>query len=124
MIVKNELQNYMTKIIGYDIIADATKDKGGTGLYIRPHELLEAALATCMNISIRMEAEKNNIKLDSVETTVILNRTNPAKTIFEYSFKINSEQELEENTLRNFKRILQQCAVKKTLSKELVFIEK
>lgn len=124
MIVKNVMQNYLTKIIGHDIIADTTKDKGGTGLYIRPHELLEAALATCMNISIRIEAEKNNIKLDNVETTVILNRNNPTKTIFEYSFKVDSKQELDKTILSDFKRILQQCAVKKTLSKEIVFVEK
>jgi hypothetical protein len=46
MIAKSELQNYLTKIIGYDIVADTTKDKGGTGTCIRPHQLLEAALAT------------------------------------------------------------------------------
>jgi putative redox protein len=124
MIVKNESQNYLTNIIGYDIIADASKEKGGTGLYIRPHELLEAALAACMNISIRMEAEKNNIKLDSVETTVKLNRSDPEKTIFEYSFKTNSERNLEKGVTSNFSDVLQQCAVRKTLSKKIEFVEK
>jgi uncharacterized OsmC-like protein len=71
-----------------------------------------------------MEAQKNNIKLDNIETKVELNRNDPAKTIFEYSFKINSNQELENETLRDFKRILQQCAVRKTLSKKIVFVEK
>jgi putative redox protein len=124
MIAKNELQNYLTKIIGSDIIVDTTKDKGGTGAYIRPHELLEAALAACMNISIRMEALKNNIKLDDVETKVELNRTDPAKSIFEYSFKLNSDPKNDGEVLGNFKNALQHCAVRKTLSKEIVFVEK
>ena len=36
--------------------ADTTFDKGGSNLGFRPHELLEAALATCMNMHLRMYA--------------------------------------------------------------------
>ena len=124
MIAKNELQNYLTRIIEHNILVDTTPDKGGSGKYIRPHELLEAALATCMNISIRMEAYKKDINLDNVEIKVELNRNDPSKTIFEYSYKLNSSESLNNETLNNFKQVLQQCSVKKTLSREIVFKEK
>ena len=64
MNAKNELQNYLTRIIEYDVLVDTTLEKGGTGKCIRPHDLLEAALAACMNIAIRMEAQKNNLNFD------------------------------------------------------------
>lgn len=35
-------------------VSDTTPDKGGGNLGFRPHELLEAALASCMNMSLRM----------------------------------------------------------------------
>ena len=40
--------------------SDNTPDKGGKGAGFRPHELLEAALACCMNMSVRMYAESHS----------------------------------------------------------------
>jgi putative redox protein len=42
-------------------IVDTTSGKGGYGDGFHPHELLEAALATCMNMTIRMYAQKHAI---------------------------------------------------------------
>ncbi|MDL4773383.1 MULTISPECIES: OsmC family protein [Thermomonosporaceae] len=36
-------------------LADTVKDEVGGSVGLRPHELLEAALASCMTISARME---------------------------------------------------------------------
>jgi putative redox protein len=62
--------------------SDTTADKGGRNLGFRPHELLEAALATCMNMTLRMAAEKHAIALSSVSVTVSLKR-NPEGSSFE-----------------------------------------
>ncbi len=124
MTVKSESQNYLTTIVGRDIVVDATKAKGGTGLSIRPHDLLEAALATCMNISLRMEAQKNNIQVDEVETRVDIDRSDPEKSIFEYSFTFTPEGAVDEGILMKFKEAVRECPVKKTLSKKLLFREK
>lgn len=123
MIAKNELQDYTTRIIGHDILVDAPPEKGGTGNYIRPHEMLEAALAACINISIRMEARKKDIRLDHVETKVELNRNDPARTIFEYSFEY-APGDLDNEVLNSLRQAVEHCAVKKTLSKEIMFREK
>ncbi len=124
MNAKNELQNYLTRIIEYNVLVDTTLEKGGTGKCIRPHELLEAALAACMNIAIKMEAQKNNLYFDSIETRVELNRKDPTKTIFEYSYIFNSPDKLSDKTINKFKQVLQTCPVRKTLSKEIIFVEK
>jgi putative redox protein len=58
-------------------IANAPLNKGGAGAGFGPHELLEAALATCINMAIRMRADKLGIVLGSVSTTVRLDRSRP-----------------------------------------------
>jgi putative redox protein len=50
--------------------ADNTPEKGGQGAGFRPHELLEAALASCTNIRLRMYADNYRIHLVGVRTTV------------------------------------------------------
>jgi putative redox protein len=124
MTAKSESQNFTTRIAGYDIIVDTTRSKGGTGSCIRPHELLEAAVAACLNISLRMVAQKNNICLNEVETRVELNRSDPEKTIFEYSVVCKTGSKEEEQASILLRKALQECPVRKTLSKELVFKEK
>lgn len=53
----------------------------------RPHEFLEAAPASCLNISIRMVATTSEIPLDTVTTTVELDRE-PDRTNFIHSIDI------------------------------------
>jgi putative redox protein len=101
------------------LIIDATADKGGTGLGIRPHELLEAALASCMNISLRKNAENMGVMLRNVETFVHVNRTVEGKTIFEYGYNILDD--LDETSKEKIADILKDCAVRKTLSKQIEF---
>ena len=63
------------------IEADAVKDGRGSGERLRPHELLEAALASCMNISARLEAEARGLGPVEVRTVVSIDRTQPGKAI-------------------------------------------
>ena len=48
--------SYVTR--NQQAVADAPLEKGGAGAGFGPHELLEAALATCLNIAVRMSAKK------------------------------------------------------------------
>lgn len=98
--------------------SDAPTYKGGLGNGFRPHELLEGALASCISISIRMTAKKNNIKLDKVETQVEIEKTEN-KTIFRY--KIILDDTLNAKDKDFLMNIIDHCAVKQTLSKQLEF---
>jgi len=104
-----------------NIVVDVTSDRGGTGAGIRPYELLEAALASCMNISLRKQAEKEGIQLEKIETTVSLNRDIEGKTIFEYECTILDE--LDKQTTEKIKSILQNCLIRKILSNQIEFKE-
>jgi putative redox protein len=103
----------------YTAQSDTTADKGGSGQGFRPHELLEAALASCMNMTVRMAAKKYNIPLSGVTVTVNLNRSQPDAPVFEWHVQF-----AEELTTEHRERLLSavsRCPVHKTLSKSLQF---
>ena len=114
---------YINQLEGINLLIDTTEEKGGTGKYTRPHDLLEAALASCMNIILQKEAEKIGLQDIKFETEVILNRENPEEANFEYSYKIIAKNDYE-NFRCTFDKSLLNCAVKKTLSRRIVFTKK
>ncbi|MDR2208545.1 MAG: OsmC family protein [Azoarcus sp.] len=100
-------------------MADTTSDKGGSDAGFRPHELLEAALASCMNMSLRMYAEKHSLPLSDISVSVSLNRTNPDEPFFEYS--VDFQGALSEAQKNQLILVLENCPVRNTLSKPLRF---
>ncbi|MBU2720860.1 OsmC family protein [Acidithiobacillus ferridurans] len=99
--------------------SDTTPDKGGGNLGFRPHELLEAALANCMNMTLRMSAEKHAIPLSGVFVTVSLNRNAPEGPMFEYSVEFRSS--LSQVQKGQLLLALESCPVRNALSKPLHF---
>lgn len=87
---KSENQNYKCVLNNnkMKIYSDAPPEKGGKYEGFRPHELLESAFASCLNITIRMIADKKNIKLTEIISKVSVNNTNSDKTKFIYSIDI------------------------------------
>lgn len=103
----------------HEIIADTIEEKGGGGSAIRPHELLEAAFAACLNMTIRMYADKKNIPLEKVITNVFADRSEPGKTVFRYSFSFEGEITNEQREELN--KVAEGCPVKRTLSNQIYF---
>ncbi|WP_419769249.1 MAG: OsmC family protein [Candidatus Marinarcus sp.] len=116
-------QKYINQLEGTDLLIDTTEEKGGTGQYTRPHDLLEAALASCINIMLQKEAEKLELKDIQFETEVVLNRENPEEAHFEYSYKIIANDNYE-NLREMFDEALLNSSVRKTLSRRIVFTKK
>ena len=69
-------------------ISDVPPEKGGGDAGFRPHELLEASLACCINVFIRKYAAGHHIPLAGVEVEVSLNRQVPGETVFEYGVEL------------------------------------
>ncbi len=105
---------------GRDVgFADTTKGKGGNDNGFRPHELLEAALATCMNMTLRMHAESLSIPPTEFSITVGLDRSNPGETVFDCAIEFaDSVSEADRQRLSEAAR---SCAVRQTLSRKLTF---
>ena len=97
---------------------DTTPDKGGSGSGFRPHDLLEAALACCINMNLKMFADKNKIHLDEVRVRVSLNRDDPGETVFEYEVELKGDLGPEQ---RRMMAELGPCAVSKTMSQKISF---
>ncbi len=100
-------------------IADTTAEKGGSDSGFRPHELLEAALATCVNMTIRMYADNHGIHLEGVTTTVRLDRESSEQAIFNYEVKFVGD--LKPEHAEKLLRAASACPVRRTLSRAIVF---
>jgi len=98
--------------------ADSRVEKGGSGNGFRPHELLEAALASCMDITIRMAANKYAIPLESVTTMVAVKRENRQ---VEYEYSIQLDGEMDDKQQAKLLASAERCPVRQTLSKNPSF---
>jgi putative redox protein len=103
----------------HEIVADAPIDKGGGGTGFGAHELLEAALAACINMSVRMYATAQSIPLEDVSTEGSIETPCPDQVVFEYSLELQGLLNNEQRKL--LARAAQECPVSQTLSKRLEF---
>ena len=94
-----------------------TSTRNGAGEGFRPHELLEAALASCLNMTVRMKAEQMGVDPGTVTTEVELDR-DADRTTFVYSMSFEGVTEAEAEAIRDS---ASRCPVRETLSKELGF---
>ncbi|MFD8368590.1 OsmC family protein [Streptomyces hygroscopicus] len=98
-------------------LADTLKGGVGGSVGMRPHELLEASLATCMTISARMALADLDVTDADVSVRVHLERGESA-TRFRYELRLAPELEVHRPAV--LERI--ECSpVRSTLSKPLVF---
>lgn len=104
----------------HSLAADTTPPKGaGEGL--RPHELLEAALASCTAITLRLVAEERGIRLERVDVKIEIDRANPERSVFRSRIEFGSDiSDADRKTLLAAARL---CPVRKTLSKSILFEE-
>ena len=98
-------------------IADTYKQGVGGGAGLRPHELLEAALASCMTITARMELAELGVDDAGVEVTVEVVRSDD-ETRFRYSMRLPEHLEPYRDQLSVR---LEHSPVRTTLSKPIAF---
>lgn len=103
----------------HSAISDTTRGKGGNEAGFRPHDLLEAALASCINLTLRMYADQHGIPLSGVTTRVRLDRSNPEESVFEYEIEFLGP--LSKNDHERLHEIAKKCPVRQTLSKRIKF---
>jgi putative redox protein len=99
--------------------ADVLPVKGGQGAGFGPHELLEASLACCINMWIRMHADKLGIDVGSLSVAVSLKRDHPQEAIFQYSVKVDGVSSAEQRAA--LLQAADDCPVRRTLLKKLSF---
>jgi putative redox protein len=94
-------------------VADLPIEKGGAGDGFGPHELLEAALATCISMTVRLVASREHIPLQSASCEVRLDRSQPDVVILGYDLSL--EGDLTEAQTARLHDVAGRCPVSKTL---------
>jgi putative redox protein len=117
----SELVRYQTRFSdgAHHRISDTTADKGGSHSGFRPHDLLEAALASCVNMAVRMCADNHAIPLRSVTTRVSLDRSDADDVVFRYEVELDGELTQEQKD--KLSHAANACPVRRTLSKRIRF---
>ena len=93
---------------------DAPVEKGGGDAGFNPHELLEAALAGCLNIWVRVYATGHDIPLTGIMTEVTLERQTSGEAVFRYA--VEPKGPLTEDQRRELMQAAQSCPVHQTLA--------
>lgn len=117
----SEPPNFRTRLANgiLESLADVTEKEGGTAGGFGPHDLLESALAACMNITVRMYAEHHSIPLRAVTTKVGIMHPLPDETLFYYEVAL--EGELTTDQKEKLMHAAHACPVRKTLSQKIRF---
>jgi len=100
-------------------VADTSAEKGGSNAGFRPPDLLEAALATCLNIATRVYADNHGIPLAGMTTKVELDRSHPEETVFRYEVEFHGD--LTEEQRQKLTLAAKACTVRRLLSKPIRF---
>ena len=98
-------------------VADTVKLGKGGSAGLRPHELLEAALASCMTITARTELNERGLDDNAVGVTVEIEREESVSR-FRYTLSLPPELEAQRAAVLNR---LEKSPVRMTLSKAIVF---
>jgi putative redox protein len=93
---------------------DMPVEKGGFGQGFRPHELLEAALATCLTMTLRIAAEKFGYPLTRAGARVEIDRSDPDSIILDCVLDLDGE--LDDAQRARLLRAAEHCPVGQTLA--------
>lgn len=111
-------QNYLVKLQNgrHEFLADEPVDIGGEDAGPGPDELLEASLASCTAITLRMYVDRKKWPVAEIEITVSLKRMEQ-KTVFTKSIRVNGG--IDETQRQRLKEIAELCPVSRTLTGEI-----
>ena len=110
--ITNEHYRVTLKNGEHAFYADEPKIVGGGNTAPAPDDLLEASLASCTAITLRMYADRKEWKLDTIEVSVNIERID-TKTVFTRSILLKGDITAEQK--ERLLQIAKACPVSKTL---------
>lgn len=120
MIIATNHERFQTLFSDGDCsgVADMPAAKGGEGRGFGPHDLVEAALATCMAMTARKYAQEQSLSLRSVQCEVSIDRSSPDQVRLTYNLRIDGNLTIaQEQALRE---AVARCPVARTLTGPIV----
>ena len=121
IISKSDKHPYLTRFSDgtHEGLADTIPEKGGGNCGFRPHALLEAALASCINMTVRMYADEHHLPLEQIITTVSLIRS--TEGIARFTYQVELAGNLDAQQKGQLIEVAAKCPVHKTLSQKIDF---
>lgn len=98
-------------------VADVPPEKGGRGEGLGPHELLEAALATCQVMTARKAAAEHGFPLSGVRSAVRIDRPAPGAATLWYELEFDGP--LTPDQIERLRAAARDCPVARTLTGSL-----
>jgi len=95
-------------------VADVPIEKGGSGNGFGPHDLLEAALATCLTMTVQMSADKHGIPLTAARCEVRIDRSILDAAVLHYTLFLDGP--LTEDQSGRLREAASRCPVVRTLT--------
>lgn len=100
----------------HQIIADVSKELGGTDLGPGPHEILEAALAACTIITVQMYANRHQWNLESTNVKVAVDKEGAESHLTREISFIGDLTEVQKSKLAE---IAEKCPIHKLLTSHI-----
>ena len=113
-IIGNENYKTIIKTDTSEFITDMPEAEGGKNAGPKPKELLAAALAGCVTMTVKMYANRSNWPLDEVHVDVEVDTdTNPGSTILRK--KVSFTGDLTDEQIKRLHLIASKCPINKLL---------
>ena len=126
IISESKKENYATKVSNGSVMiysdVDIDDEENNEGEYFRPHDFLCGALASCLNITVRMILDKKKIEYEKVLVKTDIDKSVEGITKFLYNIDIigNIPEDKKEEVIN----IAGHSPVIRTLSREIKFEKK
>lgn len=101
----------------FAIMADASRDAGGEGLGPDPHAILEAALAACTIITLKLYADRKSFALEDIEVEVKIVSESKEHTQIDRSIRFKGDLSDEQRT--RLLEIADKCPIHRLLESQV-----
>lgn len=104
------------QIRSHTLHADAAEDEGGGDAGPSPHDLYDAALASCKAITVMWYARKKGISVDDVHTVVERDSSQERSGIYKLSTRLRISGALTDAQLMELTNVAKKCPVHKLMT--------
>jgi putative redox protein len=113
----NEPLAQTLQIRKHALLTDASVEEGGNDAGPSPHDLYDAALASCKAITVMWYARKKGIPVDDIHTVVEHDASQERAGIYKLSVKLRIKGAFTDAQLTELEAVAAKCPVHKLMTK-------
>ena len=99
------------------LLTDASVEEGGSDAGPNPHDLYDAALASCKAITVMWYARKKGIPVDDIHTLVEHDASEERNGVYKLSTRLQISGTLTDAQLTELENVAMKCPVHKLMTK-------